>query len=202
MAENKEQEKLQHFEAAMFSTATRERDNILKETEEFKKQELKQAEDDVLNRAYRLIQKNISDISTSNTMMIAHKELEYKQALLKKRQEIFDAVFDNVKKRLEEYTKTPEYETLLTKIVADFAKDYPYENSVICLREQDMAHAGAVKKAYGLSCEVRADKGMALGGVKIENKEHGIIDDESFEMRLRDQHQWFYTNSHLAIDVQ
>ena len=202
MAENRVQEKLKHFETAMFNTATKERDEILKETETLKKKELKQAEDEVLNRAYRLIQKNIADISISNTMLVAQQETQYKQKLLQKRQEIFDNVFENVRKRLLQYTQTPEYVTFLVGIAEDFAKAYPYENSVICLRREDLKFADQLKTALGLACTVQEDDDMELGGIKIANQEHGVIADESFETRLSDQKQWFYTHTHLMIESQ
>ena len=126
--------------------------------------------------------------------------MELKKELLKKRQDIFNDVFGHVKDRLQEYTKTPEYLTFLEGVLSDFVKNFPYDHSVIYVRKQDMKLAEQLKKAYGRPCTVEEDKSMQLGGVKISNKEHGIVADESFETRLSDQHQWFYTNSKLTID--
>lgn len=83
---------------------------------EFKETAMKKAEEEVLQELYSRIQDEITEIHTSATRSVSQKETKERQDLLLRREEITRAVFEQVKRRLLDFTRTPAYHELMNEI--------------------------------------------------------------------------------------
>jgi V/A-type H+-transporting ATPase subunit E len=189
-------EKLKKFSAAIFKDAEEKRQQILKEIEDYRAVALEKAEQDILLEAYTLIQNEISDIKNQNSKSVSVKSMENRRNLIKKRDEITDRIFDEVKKRLIDYTKSPEYVSYLTKAAESSSK---FDDAVIMLKKEDMGYGDIIIKTLGKQIPIQENKRISIGGIMIKSQKSGIIIDETLDERLKNQRTWFATNSNLTI---
>ena len=103
---NSNQEKLDKFNVAIQHYALEQQKRIQEEVEAFQKKELEQAEDEVLQEAYGMIQKEMAEMRNRISREMAQRENEERKKLLKKRQSISEDVFRRVADRLLQFTKT------------------------------------------------------------------------------------------------
>ena len=73
--------------------------------------------------------------------------------------------------------------------------------AVILVREQDLPLADQLKAAFGRECTVRADRSIKLGGCKIKDTTNGLIADDTLEVRLNAQEDWFLAHANLPVNI-
>lgn len=193
--------KLNKFTSAVLSDAQARRQKILSEIEEYRKAEMEKAEEDILHEAYIMIQKEISDIRNRQSKTVSLAELEGRKKFLKQREEIMDKVFSEASARILEYAKTPEY---VNKLCADIGKscaDMPEGPLVIRLRHDDMPYAEKLAAASGRNAAVEETSSITLGGYILTNKDKGVIIDETLDLKLSSQKEWFASSSGLGMGL-
>lgn len=168
--------------------------------ENYRKNSLAKAEDQILKEMYGKIQDEISDIRGNATRTVARQEQKARQDLLLRREEITKAVFQNVKNRLIAYAKTEQYQTHMLELCKAIAGRYPMENSVVLLRRDDYHMAADMDKIFGSKCRIMADESIQVGGLKLMNQSVGIFVDETLDGKLEEQKPWFYSHSGLTIN--
>ena len=72
-------------------------------------------------------------------------------------------------------------------------------DAVLFLRPEDMKYQERVAKAFGHACEIRADSGIRIGGIRAVNNAAGLTADATLDASLEDQRVWFEENSGLAV---
>ena len=98
---------------------------------EFKETAMKKAEEEVLQELYSRIQDEITEIHTSATRSVSQKETKERQDLLLRREEITRAVFEQVKRRLLDFTRTPAYHELMNEIAKELGARCPMEGTIV-----------------------------------------------------------------------
>ena len=101
------EEKISKFVQAITAYAEEQRDRIRRETEEFKSQRLLKAEQEALDDAYKMIQKENLDIRGEEIREISRRDLAARKALLARRQQITDEVFARAEQQILAFTATP-----------------------------------------------------------------------------------------------
>ena len=102
-------EKASAFLEAINKYAEQQRNEIHAEVEQFKEEELKKAEIEVLTDAYTLIQKEMAQMRKEVATEISHEEMEGKRKLFLQRRQITQEVFERAKEKLLAYTQTDTY---------------------------------------------------------------------------------------------
>lgn len=194
------EERFQKIEESIMREAQERADVLNTQRENFRKNAMEKAENEILKEMYGKIQDEISDIRGNATRSVARQEQKARQDLLLRREEITKAVFLNVKNRLIAYAKTEEYGEFMLALCKDMAKRYPLENSVVLLRRDDYHMAAQMDKILGGKCRIMADEAIQIGGIKLMNQAAGIFVDETLDGRLEEQKPWFYSNSGLTIN--
>ena len=199
MASNKE--KLSKFNQAINHYAEEQRRKIENEVADYKRRQLDEAEREVLTEAYRLIQKEMAEVRNNITREMAHREMDARRELLAKRRSIMEDVFEGVRQRLLEFTATDRYAGLLEKDAAEIAAALRAGDgdAVLFLRPEDMKYQERVAKAFGHACEIRADSGIRIGGIRAVNNAAGLTADATLDASLEEQRVWFEENSGLAV---
>lgn len=196
---NRSDEKVGKFQSAINHYATEQRNQIEREVEAYKSRALADAETEVLNEAYRLIQKEMAQMRNKIAREMALREQETRRALLTRRQEITAQVFAKAQDALRSYSASPEYKAFLTRSVKEAAPLFTAGDTVFCMRPADAKFQAAVKAAFGAPCAFEEDKKIHLGGLLVKSKKLGLTADQTLDAMLEDQRGWFETHSGLSI---
>lgn len=201
---NSNQEKLDKFNVAIQHYALEQQKRIQEEVEAFQKKELEQAEDEVLQEAYGMIQKEMAEMRNRISREMAQRENEERKKLLKKRQSISEDVFRRVADRLLQFTKTEEYPLLLEKYAREAGQmliSHKAENCSceILVRQEDLPFANRLQSALGLTATVRAEDSIQLGGLRVLCPEKKLEADSTLDTLLEEQKGWFEEMSGLSV---
>ena len=193
------EERFGMIERSVLEQAGAEAQKLLDQAWEYKDAAMKKAESDVLQELYSRIQDEVADIHTSATRSVSQKASKERQDLLLRREEITRAVFEQVRRRLLEFTHTPAYHQLMEEIAGELGARCPLEGTVVMVRREDYHLAAKIGGHFGKNVRILADEAIKIGGIKVMNQSSGIFMDETLDSRLEDQKPWFYSNSGLTI---
>ena len=193
------EERFAMIQKSVMDQAGAEAQKLLDQAKEYKESAMKKAEADVLQELYSRIQDEVAEIHTSATRSVSQKESKERQDLLLRREEITRSVFEQVKRRLLDFTKTPAYNDLMTEIAKELGVRCPMEGTIVMLRREDYHLAAKLGEHFGKNVRILADEAIHIGGIKVMNQSSGVFMDETLDSRLEDQKPWFYSNSGLTI---
>lgn len=123
-----------------------------------------------------------------------------KFALSRRRMEMKESVFEQAREELRKFVASDAYVAFLRDNVAAMASAISGE-AVILIREQDLPLADQLKAAFGRECAVQADRSIKLGGCKIQDTTNGLIADDTLEVRLNAQEDWFLAHAKLPVNI-
>ena len=193
------EERFAMIQKSVMDQAGAEAQKLLDQAKEYKESAMKKAEADVLQELYSRIQDEVAEIHTSATRSVSQKESKERQDLLLRREEITRSVFEQVKRRLLDFTKTPAYNDLMTEIAKELWVRCPMEGTIVMLRREDYHLAAKLGEHFGKNVRILADEAIHIGGIKVMNQSSGVFMDETLDSRLEDQKPWFYSHSGLTI---
>lgn len=194
-----ETQKLENFHSAIDHYALEQRRTIEDEVARLKKERLAEAESQVLSEAFRMIQKEMSDMRHRISREMALREVEARRNLLLKRSEIQQKVFALAAEKLRKFTKTPDYASFLKARAKALASLFTAPGTVLYMRHEDAAYFPVLKAALGTECTCEEDPSIRIGGFYAENRTLGLFADSSFDSLLREQVPWFEENSGIAV---
>ena len=194
-----DQEKASKFMNAIQNDARLRRQQILDEIEAFNRQQLDQAQKEVLEDARRLIQQETADMRNSIRHDVSVKEIESKRALLKKREALTREIFQKARQKLVDFTQTSGYEAYLTKACREIAALLPATGGkTLELRPEDSGFAQTLL-ALLPGAQVKTGAHIGIGGLRVIDSDGGRIFDQTLEARLQEQHTWFMENCTLSV---
>ena len=193
-------EKISKFVQAITAYAEEQRQKIHQEVEDFKAERLKQAEKEVLVDAYRLIQKEQTELRSSMSREMSLREMAARQKLLARRREMTEAIFADARQKLEDYTRTTEYAEDLRRSLQEMSALLPAEGTVYSLSPADADKMPALEAVCPAGSRIRTAEDIRLGGLRGENAAAGIITDDTLDTRLELQREWFTRHSGLTVE--
>ena len=191
--------KTDNFLKAIEKYAEEQRNRIETEARSMKEKELSKAEDEGLREAYVLIQRRMADVKTEISAELSRAENASRKEIFLRRKEIEDSVFEDVKKKLDAFTGTDAYKSMLEKSAEEIAKYLDAPDVVLYVRKQDLGFEKAIVKAFGKECRVDAYEDIEIGGIIGESRSLGLLADETLDSRLMQQREWFCENSGLKV---
>lgn len=117
-------------------------------------------------------------------------------ALYQHREQITDQVFHQVRRELEKYTQTGEYELLLRRDAAAAAALIKEEKRELFLRAKDKELAPVLQEALG-TCQVLYDETIQLGGFRVRTE--AVELDYTLDARLAAARERFTRESGLKV---
>lgn len=187
------------FLEAINKYAQQQKNQIQSEVEKFKREELIKAENEVLNDAYKLIQKEMADMRKSITSEISKKEMNAKKELLKKREGLFKEVFKKTKEKLIKYTRGTQYPKLLIAYAKNINSVLKEQGTILYIKHEDLKYKELIKSSFENDCKVLVDDHIDIGGIRAVNENMGLVVDETLDAKLYHQRDWFEQNSGLSI---
>ena len=193
--------KLDKFSSAVLKDAQEQREKILQEIEEYRKSQMEKAEEEILHEAYIMIQNEIASIKNQESRKISLAELEGRRKLLKQREEITAKVFGETAGRLLAFTRSPEYAPYMVRHVKACAVQLPAGRVVIRVKKDDLALSDSLIGACGREASVEAAGDIEIGGFIMINEEVGLVVDETIDLKLKSQKDWFAAASGLTLGL-
>lgn len=183
------------FTDAIKKMAAEECKKIDEETRLIKKQRLASVKSQAIDKYKDYIQYETARIQSEKNKLISSQTDSSKKELAVLRREICDKVFLECKKRIEEFSESEAYKDFLKKSVSEVQSALEDEKITVLVREQDMALLEKLDEKYS----VKADSSIKLGGVKAVGQESGCLADNTLDLKLEAQKEWFLANSELKI---
>lgn len=190
-------ERIEQIGAAIVSQATQESKEIIDKANQIREQEIAAYKEQVIEKMFEELQQKTRAVRQKAIRDKAQAELGANRELLLRREELAVAVFAGAKSRLFDYVATPAYRAALLQELAALADQYDHSDSIVLLREADMALADDIQKLLP-GCQVQADPFIRLGGFMLRNRAAGVLVDETLDARLKAQRPWFLQNSGLT----
>ena len=195
-----QEERLAKFLHAINEYAERQSSTIAEETAQFLKKELKKAEDAAKEEAYFFIQQELAKMKNDISGDYSRKEMLRRRQLLEKRASITAEVFERVKSRLIEYTKTEQYskEVILNaRKAAVMFGDY-MGSAEFYIRAGDAIAERSLHAVFAGNT-VHHSENIKIGGFRAVNLNRGVVADATLDTALENQRQWFSENSGLSV---
>lgn len=150
--------------------------------------------DEFLEDAYRTIQGGIAKIRREESERVLKTENDMKREILKCREEIIDRVFSEAAEKLTAFAESDKYPEYFKKKLSEAVTKTGEGEKVIFVIERDLPLA----KESGFATETVNDPTF-MGGVRVLNKDKGIIADYSFGEALSEEKNEFLSKSGLSI---
>lgn len=201
MNADKIQEKLKQFESEIQAKVREEKEKVQEEVNAFKYTEMAKYTDTALADTYEIIQKEVSQQQVVLNKAGSEKIVERKRELFRRREEYTKSVFESVRQKLVEYTKSEDYPNYLICTAQALGKEVPSENgNVLLMRQEDIYMTKELAIAFGKPCEIKATTELELGGLILENSEMGYVENRSMDSALEEQYRWFCDHSGMTVE--
>lgn len=180
--------------------ALEKRNAIEAEVNEYIGAQLAAEEDKVKAQAEAVLSVERSKARVEANREFAAVNNRAKFALSRRRMEMKESVFEQAREELRRFAASNAYVEFLSDSVSAMAASISGE-AVILVREQDLPLADQLKAAFGRECVVQADRSIKLGGCKIQDTTNGLIADDTLEVRLKAQEDWFLAHAKLPVNI-
>ena len=149
--------KLERFTSILLAEATEETQRTLDALKQKHDAALSAAEDQVLQEAYDYIHAEVSRIRSEQGQKVSQRLMENKRALSRRREEIAQEVFAQVRARIGAFTETPAYAQRLAALLREaLAALQGARDVVVTLREEDLPLADTLRSAVPAAFPVQA----------------------------------------------
>lgn len=191
--------KTDNFLKAIKKYADNQRNTILSEVDNFKKEKIAEAKKKAEYDSEKLIKDKLEAKKNEQTSKIAKLMQEGQRKLFLERAEMTESVFKKAEEKLIEFTKTTKYSELLNNYAKNISALFDGKSCVIYINERDMVFADQIKTLFGGKAELCADKTIKIGGLKGYCEALSIVADETLDSKLNAQREWFFENSGLSV---
>lgn len=183
------EEKLVIFEESAINAATEKRTEIVSEYERNLKADYENKKHLLNEKAALKLKTQSEELKRKSNQMLSTEILNAKRLTSEKAVALTNALFDDVKEKLLEFKKTPQYEKLLIDQILyaiDFSENMPM---TVYLDESDKMLAGKLWRLTNQ--ELSISNTSFLGGTKAVIHEKNILIDNSFLTRMNELKEEF-----------
>lgn len=189
-------EKTARFEKAINKAAESEINALLSEAKKKAEEAVKSAEQEYLDNSSNVVAEETKNIKRKLEHEVSQKEFEASKEIYAHRSRCVDSFFEELRKELETFTQTPEYQQKMKQWTEETEKENPFnEKTVIYVKPSDL---DAVKKLYP-NAAVSADKKIRLGGVCVFYPESSVYCDKTLDSAFEKQKEEFVNNGILQL---
>ena len=193
------QNSIKAFTDAIKRMAQEECKAINNETRQIKSQRLEALLAQTQEKYNDLVNYELSRIQADKNRQISIMNENTAKELSHLRSELTDKVFAAVVEELLQYTKTEDYKQLLIRSVKEILGALGDEELEFFLRKEDLPLAGEICKAIDKKLDFKAADDIKLGGVKAIGRKTESLADNTLDLKLEAQKEWFFANSGFEI---
>lgn len=186
-------EKLDHFYSSVIDSATQQNIEIVEEYKKTLKKNYNERQEAAHRRAETNYQNAKGNIHRERNRQLSARSMEIKRQIMEKTAEISEQIFIQVRKRLDEYMKTPEYEELLYTLIQKAVALSKGDTVVIYLNPSDAQKLSSLVERTGAALKV-SDRDF-IGGCRAVISSRSILIDYSFLTKLEENRNTFTLES-------
>lgn len=174
-------DKFDKFSSIILNDAAKKRDAELKKLEHKKSEMLEKAHDDILEKAYKIVQKGVAEARKNSDVSAAKGPAQAKKEVLLYRASLVDELFGELIKKINEYKKTDEYFVSLCQMTDNALKEINSDDAVICIDKSDEDLKDKLAQKYGLP--VITVSGIT-GGVSVRSAKAGKAANNTYAEKI------------------
>lgn len=188
------------FTDAIQHMAAQECKKIDDETEEIRRQRLRDISSHTKIKYNEYVEYELKRIDAQKNREISDIEEDSKRELTSLRIKLENMVFQNVVKEIEKFTSSDKYIDYLVNDVKEILESMENgEELRFFMRDKDLSFTDEINKNLGTNIVFNADKSIVYGGVRAEGVKTGNLADDTIDVKLQQEKEWFVEHSGLKI---
>jgi len=177
-------EKLDHFYSSVIESATKQHLEIIEEYKKTLKKNFEERREIAMRKADAMYRSAVESITRERNRRLSADAMEIRRRILEKTAEYTELIFRDVRQKLDEYMKTPEYLDLLARLISK-AKDFAKRDALtVYINPTDADKKAILEERTGVSLTI-SDRDF-IGGIRAVIPSHKILIDNSFLTKLED----------------
>ena len=195
MNENTKQSK---FLEAINRFAEEQQKKLLDEVSAYKAERVELATEDGLRDAYELIQREIAEKKSQIVRETAKMEQDARNELFSMRRNMTDEVIKKAEDKLIAFTESSDYADKLYQSAEKIRKIAGSGELIVSICEKDAGKAEKLSKLLS-PCTIKTDKSIRIGGLSAYVKDKGILLDDTYDSKLRDERTRFIDSCPMKV---
>ena len=188
----------EYFKSEIEKVSQSEIKKIQREIENIKNKNIKELEATARDNAEIIVSQEVKTMDSEHAIALSRMADDNQRKLMKKRQDLIDNLFVEIREKLVRYTETNDYKVKLKDKIALLSSQYQ-SDGVLRLAVKDMNLADELNENFSGHINVKPDPSIKIGGFILEFHQDKIIIDETYDARLKEEREMFYANSELII---
>lgn len=180
------------------SISEQEISKVKEEIERINQKKLAEIQASAKLSADLMLQQEIKMLNSEHALNISKLSEQNNQKKMMMREQLITELFNTIKKKLEAYTTSKEYEVEFLSDVTSISKQYAYDG-LLHVKEADKDLALKAIKQVETSLEVVVDEAIEIGGFLLEFTNASLVVDQTLDARFHEEVNAFYKNSELIL---
>ncbi len=122
-----------------------------------------------------------------------------KHDLLKRRAELVDELFEEVRQDLLIFVKSQDYDTLHRDILSKLSQRDDIGNASLLVNENEIKRFEAILLTLKLEFPVLTNEQIHIGGFILVSENKRLEIDHTLDAQLQSQREWFFNHSKLVL---
>ncbi|MFH5836120.1 V-type ATP synthase subunit E [Proteiniclasticum sp. C24MP] len=188
----------EYFKGEIERVSQSEIKKIQKEIENIKNKNIKELEATARNNAEIIVSQEVKSMDSEHAISLSRMADDSQRKLMKKRQDLINDLFVEIREKLIGYTSTDDYKEKMKEKISLLSSRY-HSDGVLRLAEKDMILADELGKSFIGQVIVKKDESIEIGEFILEFHQDRIVINETYDARLKEEREMFYANSELII---
>lgn len=198
MAYYNEDELYRYFDKAIKEQAKLRIDDLKREIDYAYQKAMKKYKEDLAVEQNLEYSRGLRELRIEYQSQINQIGTTYDSELIKKRLEMSDHIFLEVVKKIQAFIKTKQYETYIKHKIVTVLKDMEKTEYVFKVSPKD-AHIKDIILSMDKNYKVEVDQTILYGGFTLYLPEFNLEINETLDVKLEEQKDWFFKHSKLFI---
>jgi len=190
---------LRYFEKEIHEASNKKINELKKEIDAIKSAEIAKIDEDLKESINHDLDLQLKDLKTDHRYEMNKLLTENAKELMIRRQELFQSVFIEVKKKLLSFIHTEDYKKLLSSKIHKINPLFEQDEIIFYVKTDDSIIEEVIKSEYKGKYSIEKSSSIELGGFLAGCIKKGIELDETLDTILESKKQWFYEKSNLFI---
>lgn len=178
-------EKLEHFYSSVIESATKQNIEIVEEYKKILKKNFNERKEAALRKAEANYRIACDNITRERNRKISAEALETRRIVLEKTAEYTDLIFQDVRKKLDEFMKTPAYIDLICTWIMNAITFAGGDSLTVYINPTDADKKALIEEKTGITVTI-SDRDF-IGGMRAVIPSNNILIDQSFLTKLEEE---------------
>ena len=180
---------MEHFKNVSLEDASKKSNEILTNYKKSLDEQFEKHKLEYTASSKALEEAKINAVKLEAKRALAKAQAELKREVSKHHKEIKSYVFSEVNKKLDEFKKTSDYQSMIVSQINSVMKEFDGDFIQFLIDKSDEELLDKLKKETGANIEIAT--GSFVGGTKAIIESRNILVDNSFKTKLSEEEENF-----------